>query len=173
MAQCSRRNFLKTGLAAGVLAGTGSLPLRAARGTATDWVTLGKSGVKVTRLAFGTGTFSGRVQRELGQDEFTRLVRYAYDHGIRFFETAESYGQMHQMLGIALKGVPRDSYRLMTKLTTREGVNPQDKIDELRKAANTEYFDIALLHYQHVGTWPQDTVRWQDGVQEAQHKKAI
>src|SRR3984957_14492433 len=67
MAQCSRRNFLKAGLAAGVFASTGSLPLRAARGTATDWVTLGKSGVKVTRLAFGTGTFSGRTQREIGR----------------------------------------------------------------------------------------------------------
>src|SRR5215510_3526416 len=162
MALCSRRNFLKTGLAAGVLAGTGNFPLKAARGTATDWVTLGKSGVKVTRLAFGTGTYSGRVQRELGQDEFTRLVRYAYDHGIRFFETAESYGEMHKMLGIALKGVPRDSYRLMSKVTTSQGVNPQDKIDELRKLANTDYFDILLLHYQHVGTWPTDTVRWQD-----------
>jgi len=174
MAQCSRRNFLKTGLAAGVLAGTGSLPLRAARGTATDWVTLGKSGVKVTRLAFGTGTYSGRVQRELGQDEFTRLVRYAYDRGIRFFETAESYGEMHKMLGIALKGIPRDSYRLMSKVTTtREGVKPQDKIDELRKLANTDYFDILLLHYQHVATWPTDTVRWQDGVLEAKSKKAV
>src|SRR5437868_8031388 len=101
MAQCSRRNFLKTGFAAGLLAGTGSLPLRAARGTATDWVTLGKSGVKVTRLAFGTGTMSGRVQRELGQDDFTKLVRHAYDRGIRFFETAESYGDMHRMLGVA------------------------------------------------------------------------
>jgi 1-deoxyxylulose-5-phosphate synthase len=173
MSNCSRRNFLKTGLAAGVLAGTGGLPLRAARGTATDWVTLGKSGVKVTRLAFGTGTMSGRVQRELGQDEFTRLVRYAYDHGIRFFETAESYGEMHKMLGVALKGVPRDSYRLMSKVTTREGVNPQDKIDELRKLANTEYFDILLLHYQHVATWPTDTVRWQDGISEAKVKKAV
>jgi aryl-alcohol dehydrogenase-like predicted oxidoreductase len=173
MAYCSRRNFLKTGLAAGVLAGTGRLPLRAARGTATDWVTLGKSGVKVTRLAFGTGTYSGRVQRELGQDGFTRLVRYAYDHGIRFFETAESYGDMHRMLGVALKGVPRDSYRLMSKVTTREGVNPQDKIDELRKLANTDYFDVMLMHYQHVATWPADTVRWQDGIQEAKVKKAV
>jgi 1-deoxyxylulose-5-phosphate synthase len=173
MAQCSRRNFLKTGLTAGVLAGTGSLPLRAARGTATDWVTLGKSGVKVTRLAFGTGSFSGRVQRELGQDEFTRLVRYAYDKGIRFFETAESYGEMHKMLGIALKGVPRDSYRLMSKVTTRDGVDPQAKIDELRKLANTDYFDILLLHYQHVGSWPTDTVRWQDGLLEAKSKKAV
>ena len=95
MSHCSRRSFLKTGLAAGVLAGTGSLSLRAARGTATDWVTLGKSGVKVTRLAFGTGTMSGRTQRELGQDQFTRLVRHAYDCGIRFFETSETYGEMH------------------------------------------------------------------------------
>src|SRR6266571_3899933 len=147
MADCSRRNFLKTGFAAGVLAGTGNLPLRAARGTAADWVTLGRSGVKVTRLAFGTGTMSGRVQRELGQDQFTRMVRYAYDKGIRFFETAESYGDMHKMLGVALKGIPRDGYRLMSKMTTREGVNPQAKIDELRKLANTEYFDVMLLHW--------------------------
>ena len=173
MPPCSRRNFLKTGLAVGVLAGTGRLPLRAARGTATDWVTLGKSGVKVTRLAFGTGTMSGRVQRELGQDQFTSLVRYAYDRGIRFFETAESYGEMHKMLGIALKGVPRDSYRLMSKVTTRPGVDPQEKIDELRKLANTDYFDVMLLHYQHVATWPTDTVRWQDGVHEAKVKKAV
>jgi aryl-alcohol dehydrogenase-like predicted oxidoreductase len=173
MAHYSRRDFLKSGLAAGALAATASLPLVAAGGKATDWVTLGRSGVKVTRLAFGTGTFSGRTQRELGQDEFTRLVRYAYDHGIRFFETAESYGEMHKMLGIALKGIPRDSYRLMSKVTTREGVNPQEKIDELRKLANTDYFDVMLLHYQHVATWPTDTARWQDGVLEAKNKKAV
>src|SRR5579859_3245210 len=126
MTHFSRRDFLKAGLAA-------ALPLRASRGTATDWVTLGKSGVKVTRLAFGTGTMSGRTQRELGQDQFTRLVRYAYDRGIRFFETAESYGETQQMLGVALQGIPRDSYRLMSKVTTRRGVDPLEKIDELRK----------------------------------------
>jgi aryl-alcohol dehydrogenase-like predicted oxidoreductase len=173
MAHHSRRDFLKTGLAATFLGGASRFPAFAQRGSATDIVTLGKSGVKVSRLAFGTGTFSGRVQRELGQDEFTRLVRYAYDHGIRFFETAESYGGMHQMLGIALKGIPRDSYQLMTKFTTREGQDPQAKVDELRKAANTDYFDIGLLHYQHVATWPTDTAKWQDGIQEAQHKKQI
>ena len=174
MAHYSRRDFLKTGLAAGALLGTGNLPVRAAtRGTATEWVTLGKSGVKVTRLAFGTGTFAGRTQRQLGQDEFTRQVRYAYDHGIRFFETAESYGEMHKMLGIALKGIPRDSYRLMSKVTTRPGVDPQEKIDELRKLANTDYFDIMLLHWQHVATWPRTPQRWQDGVLEAKHKDAL
>jgi predicted aldo/keto reductase-like oxidoreductase len=113
------------------------------------------------------------VQRELGQEEFTRLVRYAYDRGIRFFETAESYGEMHKMLGIALKGIPRDTYRLMTKLTTREGTNPQEKIDELRRLAQTDYFDIVLLHYQHFATWPKDSMRWQDGISEARVKQAI
>ena len=173
MTHYSRRDFLKTGLATAALAGAGSLRLRAARETATDWVTLGRSGVKVTRLALGTGTMSGKVQRELGQEQFTRQVRYAYDHGIRFFETAESYGEMHRMLGVALQGIPRDSYRLMSKVTTREGVDPQQKIDELRKLAQTDYFDIMLLHWQHTATWPVDSARWQDGILEAQARHAV
>jgi 1-deoxyxylulose-5-phosphate synthase len=173
MPHSSRRDFLKAGLAAGALVGAGSFPVKAAPETATDWVTLGKSNVKVTRLAFGTGTISGQVQRDLGQEDFTSLVRYAYDRGIRFFETAESYSGMHQMLGVALKGIPRDSYRLMTKVTTHPGVDPQEKIDQLRKLANTDYFDIVLLHWQHVPTWPTDTVGWQDGILEAESKKAV
>jgi aryl-alcohol dehydrogenase-like predicted oxidoreductase len=113
------------------------------------------------------------VQRDLGQEGFTRLVRYAYDRGIRFFETAESYGGMHKMLGIALKGLPRDSYQLMSKVTTRDGVSPQQKFDELRTLANAEYFDIMLLHWQHTATWPADTRRWQDAILEAESKKAV
>ena len=172
MTPCSRRRFLKAaGLAAAGLMATPLLP--ATGGKATDWVTLGKSNVKVTRLAFGTGSVSGKVQRDLGQEEFTRIVRHAYDRGVRFFETAESYGEMHKMLGIALKGIPRDTYRLMTKLTTRPNGDPQAKIDELRKLAQVDYFDVALLHYQHVDTWVKDTVRWQDGVLEAKHKQAL
>src|ERR1700729_2965769 len=123
MAHYSRRAFIKTGLAAGALASAGSLSLKAEPQTATDWVTLGKSNTKVTRLAFGTGSFSGQVQRDLGQEQFTKLVRYAYDRGIRFFETAESYTDMHRMLGVALTGVPRDSYRLMSKITTHGDVD--------------------------------------------------
>jgi 1-deoxyxylulose-5-phosphate synthase len=173
MAHFSRREFLKTGLAAGALASAGGLSLKAAPQTATDWVTLGKTNVKVTRLAFGTGSMSGQVQRDLGQEQFTRLVRYAHERGVRFFETAESYGGMHEMLGIALQGVPRDSYRLMTKVTTHDGVNPQDKIDQLRRMAKTEYFDIVLLHWQHTPTWPTDSLKWQDGISEAQLKQAV
>lgn len=173
MAHLTRREFLGTGLAAGALAASGSLPLFAQRGSATDLVTLGRSGVKVTRLAFGTGTISGKVQRDLGQEGFTRLVRHAYDRGVRFFETAESYGEMHRMLGVALKGLPRDSYQLMSKVTTRDGVDPKGTFDELRRLANTEYFDIMLLHWQHTATWPSDTGRWQDGILQARSDKVV
>ncbi len=173
MSRFTRREFIKTGLAAGTLAVTGCLPSLAERRTATDLVTLGRSRMKVTRLAFGTGTFSGQVQRDLGQEGFTRLVRYAYDRGVRFFETAEGYGDMHRMLGVALKGIPRDSYQIMSKVTTSDGVNPQQKFDELRQLANTEYFDIMLLHWQHTPTWPTDTARWQDAILEAQSRKII
>ena len=173
MAPYSRRDFLKTSLAATAVAGTGTLPLHADRQSATDWVTLGKSDIKVTRLAFGTGSFSGQVQRDLGQEQFTKLVRYAYDRGIRFYETAESYGEMHKMLGIALQGLPRDSYRIMSKVTTRPNVDPQAKFDELRSLAKTDYFDIMLLHYQHTPTWPEDSKHWQEGIMQAEQRKAI
>ena len=136
-------------------------------------VTLGRSGVKVTRLALGTGSFSGRIQQQLGQEGLTRLVRHAYDRGIRFFETAESYGASQQMLGVALKGIPRESYALMTKVTTRDGVDPAAKLDELRKNSDTDYFDIMLLHWQHTGTWVADTAHWQDAILEAEQKKTI
>ena len=77
------------------------------------------------------------------------------------------------MLGVALKGIPRDSYRLMSKVTTREGVNPREKIDELRKLANTDYFDVMLMHYQHVATWPADTVRWRPEAEPPTEVRAL
>ena len=80
---------------------------------------------------------------------------------------------MHRMLGVALAGIPRDSYRLMSKVTTHGGVDPLQKIDELRKLANTEYFDVMLLHWQHTATWPTDSTRWQDGILEAQARHAV
>src|SRR3954471_2822237 len=144
MANVSRRDFLKGTMAAGVVVGVGgfAVPAQAAKKSATDWVTLGNSGVKVTRLAFGTGTRGGRIQRELGQEQFTKLVRYAYDRGVRFFETAENYSGMPEMLATALKGLPRDSYKLMTKYRLANTESPDVVIDRYRKTLNSDYFDI-------------------------------
>lgn len=154
------------------MAGVGTLPLHGATRTATDVVTLGRSNIEVTRLAFGTGSNNGHVQAALGQQEFSRLIHYAYDRGIRFFETAEAY-MTPAMLGEALKPFPRDSYQLMTKVTTDEGVDPHERFDQMRRTSQTEYFDIMLLHYQHTPGWVAETTRWQEGILEAQSKKVI
>jgi aldo/keto reductase family protein len=164
----SRRDFLKT-VAGGVLAGAGGLKISSAapKRLATDWVTLGNSGVKVTRLALGTGTFSGRVQRELGQDGFTRLVRHAYDSGIRFFETAEAYTGMPEMLAAALKGIPRDSYKLMTKFRFRNAGDPAATIDRYRQQLNSEYFDILLIHCVRTPEWADELKALREAFDEA------
>ena len=172
MSPFSRRDFLKTSLAVGTIGSVATLPMHASTPKATDVVSLGKSGMRVTRLAFGTGSNNGHVQSSLGQQEFTRLIHYAYDRGIRFFETSESY-TTPAMLGEALKAFPRDSYQLMSKVTTDEGVDPMKRFDEMRRTSQTEYFDIMLLHWQHTSDWVSKTSRWQDGVLEAQSKKLI
>jgi 1-deoxyxylulose-5-phosphate synthase len=175
MARSTRRDFLKTALGGGALAGLAGHAAfsQTAKRSATDWVTLGRSNVQVTRLAFGTGTFGGRVQRDLGQEEFTRLVRHAYDRGIRFFETAESYHGMPEMLAAALKGLPRDSYKLMTKYSTPAEGDPAPKIDQFRRQLNTEYIDILLLHCLRPATWKTDYASLQDGFSAAKDKKVV
>ena len=167
----SRRDFLAATLGAAALSRLGAQPKKR---LATDFVTLGKSKVKVTRLAFGTGTFGGRVQRELGQEGFTSLVRHAYDRGIRFFETAESYRGMPDMLGIALKGLPRDSYTLMMKCTTRNtGAPINTRLDDFRRQLQSEYVDIMLMHCLRPPTWETDYRPIQDALSEAKSKKVI
>ncbi|MGA8042036.1 MAG: aldo/keto reductase [Terracidiphilus sp.] len=172
MSPFTRREFLKTSLAAGTMASVSNMPLHAAQQAATELVTLGKSGIKVTRLAFGTGSNNGYVQAALGQKKFTELVHYAHERGIRFFETSESY-MTPAMLGEALKGIPRDSYQLMSKVTTDPDVDPAQRFDEMRRVSQTDYFDIMLLHWQHTADWVSETARWQQGVLEAQTKKTI
>ncbi len=174
MARLTRRDFLRTTVAGTVVAGTAHfIPAWAQEKAATDWVTLGNSGVKVTRLAFGTGTFGGRVQRDLGQEAFTRLVRHAYDRGIRFFETAEAYTGMPRILATALKGIPRDSYRLMTKFSSWRDGDLQAKIERLRADLNTEYLDILLIHCVRSPRWPEETKAVQDAMMEAKARKII
>lgn len=172
MSGYSRRDFLKTGIAAGTVATVGAHALHAERRTAFDKVTLGKSGLQVTRLAFGTGSNNGHVQASIGQQEFNKLIAYAHERGIRFFETAEAY-VTPAMLGQALKPFPRESYVLMNKVTTDPGVDPQTRFDQMRRVSNTDYFDIMLLHWQHTGDWVEETKRWQDGIDQAQAKKII
>jgi aryl-alcohol dehydrogenase-like predicted oxidoreductase len=174
MSKVNRREFLKASLVAGATAGVVGQSAAAVKKSATDWVPLGKSGVEVTRLAFGTGSLNGgSVQRELGQEKFTRLVRHAYDRGIRFFESADAYSEMHEMLAEALKGIPRDSYRLMSKMRWGNQPEAKDTVDRLRKELNTEYLDIVLLHCLRISGWSEDLKHLRDELSELKEKQII
>jgi diketogulonate reductase-like aldo/keto reductase len=115
----SRRQFLGTTAA---FAGAAMLPataLRAAESaakrTATDQVTLGKTGIKLSRLGIGTGSNSGQVQRDLGREGFNKLIRYAYDRGITYIDTAQAY-HTHEYIRDAIKGLPREKLYIQTKM---------------------------------------------------------
>ena len=108
-----RREFLvrtAQGLGAAWLASKGVLDAIAATSlsgkfNASDTVVLGKTGIKTSRLAMGTGTVgSGHHsnQTALGIDGLSRLLLHGYDQGLRFFDSADAYGS-HPHVAEALK----------------------------------------------------------------------
>src|SRR3954464_3454515 len=94
---------------------------------------LGKSGLKVPILCFGTGTFGGGNEffRAWGQTdvaEATRLVDICMEAGINFFDTADVYSQVlsEEILGQAIQHLPRESVLISTKATFSFGSGPND-----------------------------------------------
>ena len=82
---------------------------------ATDLVPLGRTGVRMARLGIGTGSSGGDIQRGLGQQAFTRLLRYAVERGVTYIDTADNY-RIHDMVGVAIKGLPREQLFIQTKM---------------------------------------------------------
>ncbi len=162
--QITRRSFVKTSLVAG--AGVLALPTlnscAAKSKTATDVVPLGQSGLYVSRLGMGTGSNGGHVQRSIGQDEFTTIVRYAIDRGVTFFDTADNYDQLHDMLRLALTGVDRDKVQIQTKISRNKYENPRQEIDRFRQELGTEYIDSLLIHCTRTADWVEDSKALRD-----------
>ncbi len=93
-----------------------ALPALSRKFSAADTVTLGKTGIQTSRLAMGTGTVgSGHHshQTALGIKGLSDLLLNGYDHGLRFFDSADSYGS-HPHVAEALKHVPRDKVTVLT-----------------------------------------------------------
>ena len=171
----SRRQFLERSAgAAGALLLTSCSwhpPQAAARRTAVDQVTLGKTGLKLSRLGFGTGTNSGNVQRDLGQEGFHKLIRYAYDQGITYFDCAQNY-RTFEWLGGAIKGLPREKLFIQSKI----GGKPDEvlaAIDRHRKVFDTDYVDSLLIHCMVKDGWTDEWKRIMDAFDEAKQKQWI
>src|SRR6188474_528311 len=160
----NRRDFLKTSAAALSIGLSGVDLLGATKKTATDQVTLGRSGVKLSRLGIGTGSNNGAVQRAMGQA--------AYERGVTYIDTAHNY-QTHGMIKEAIKGLPREKLYIQTKMPWDRAPfteNPTAELDRFRQELGVEYIDTVLIHCALKHTWPTDLRFMQDAFSEAQSK---
>jgi aryl-alcohol dehydrogenase-like predicted oxidoreductase len=122
-----------------------------------DTVEFGETGLRVSRLAFGTGThgWGGRSeQSDLGVGELASLLRLAYDHGVTFWDTADAYGS-HPHVAKALAGLPRDEVVIATKTTSRTGAQAARDVERFLRELGTDVLDVVLLHFVTQADWPQ------------------
>ncbi len=139
---------------------------------AHDTVTLGATGIKTSRLAMGTGThgFSkSSDQVRLGTAPLTALLLNGYENGLRFFDTADSYGS-HPYVASALKQIPRDKVVVMTKSDTRDPAGMKADLDRYRRELGTDYIDIVLMHCMMEGDWTTRYRGTMDVLSEAKEK---
>lgn len=126
-----------------------------------EYRTLGKTGLKVSKLAFG-GSSVGSVFRSVAEQDGIRTVHAALDHGINLIDTAPFYGltKAEALLGKALKGVARDRYLLATKVG-RFGYRQENfdfsaarvasSIDESLERLGIEHIDFIQVHDMEFG----------------------
>jgi 1-deoxyxylulose-5-phosphate synthase len=143
---------------------------------AQDEVVLGKTGIRTSRLAMGTGTigFGGASnQTRLGTSPLTRLLLDGYnDNGLRFFDSADSYGS-HPYVAEALKHIPRDKVVVLTKTDTRDAAGVRADLDRFRKELGVDYIDIVLIHCVTEGDWTTRYSGVMDVLSEAKQKGVI
>jgi aryl-alcohol dehydrogenase-like predicted oxidoreductase len=143
--------------------------------SASDTVTLGKTGIQTSRLAMGTGTVgSGHHshQTALGIKGLSELLLNGYDHGLRFFDTADSYGS-HPHVAEALKHVPREKVTVLTKTWARDPASARADLDRFRRELRTDRLDICLMHCLTEGDWTERYKGVMDVLSEAKQKGII
>src|SRR5215510_8787733 len=143
--------------------------------SASDTVTLGSSGIQTSRLAMGTGTVgSGHHshQTALGINGLSDLLLNGYDHGLRFFDSADSYGS-HPHVAEALKHVPRDKVTVLSKTWARDAATARADLDRFRRELGTDYIDVCLMHCLTEGDWTERFEPVMDVLSEAKQKGII
>lgn len=148
-----RREFLKqaTRVAATVAVCDCIMPGQVQAGTpeqsatAIPTRTLGKTGLKLPILGYGGAALPKVWLNPLSQEDRVALVRYAYDHGVRYFDTSPVYMESEAILGEALN----DRRRKVCLVTKVESTKPEDVrklVESSLKTLHTDYLDILLIH---------------------------
>jgi len=177
----NRREFL-TGAAAGLSAAyltppTFAEPLAPAtlpqKFQATDTVVLGKTGIRTSRLAMGTGTMGfGGGSNQTRSGALVNLLQTGYDNGLVFFDTADSYGS-HPEVAEALQHIPRDKAVVMTKSDIRDPKEAKAALYRYLKELKTDYIDICLIHCVTEDDWTERYRGVMDTFSEAKEKGII
>ncbi len=142
---------------------------------AFDTITLGKTGIRTSLLAMGTGTIgSGHHsnQTALGLKGLSGLLLNGYDRGLRFFDSADAYGS-HPHVAEALKHVPRDQVTVLTKTFSRDPKSARDDLDRFRRELGVDYIDVCLMHCLTEGDWTERFKGVMDVLSEAKEKGVI
>src|SRR5712672_4121758 len=152
-----------------------ALPALPRKFAANETVTIGKTGIQTSLLAMGTGTVGvghHSHQTALGVKGLSDMLLNGYEHGLRFFDAADSYGS-HPHVAEALKHVPRDKVTVLTKTWARDPAEAKADIDRFRRELGTDYLDICLMHCLTEGDWTERYRGVMDVFEEAKQKGTI
>lgn len=159
----------------GLAAWASAQPALTQKFKASDTVMLGRTGIKTSRLAMGTGTIGYNHhsnQTALGIKGLSELLLNGYDQGLRFFDAADSYGS-HPHVAEALKQVPRDKVTVLSKTWARDPKTARADLDRFRRELGTDYLDICLMHCVTEGDWTERYKGVMDVLSEAKEKGVI
>jgi aryl-alcohol dehydrogenase-like predicted oxidoreductase len=180
----SRRNFVSVTTGAIVVAGGASAQESTApkKFSAYDQVEIGNTGIKTSRLCFGTGVKSfNRTsnQIKMGRDKFVKLIRDAYEMGIRCFDAADLYGS-HDIIAEALSPYKRDSYTLISKIWWRPNGIPEKErpgakvvVPRFLKECKTDYLDMVHIHCVNKESWLTDQISYMNDLDELKKRGDI
>src|ERR1700710_2635306 len=149
------------------------------RGNEMEYRSLGRSGLKVPELCFGTGTFGAgneffKAWGETSQEDAKKLIDTCMEAGCNFFDTADVYsnGASETMLGGAISHLKREDVLISTKATFRFGQGPNDvgrsryhltqALEGSLKRLRTDYVDVYHLHAFDATTPVEETLNTLD-----------
>lgn len=182
----SRRQFVGSlAVGAGALA-VGKMASGSAASTPRSFkgneiVDLGKTGIKASRLAQGTG-YNGynrsSAHTRAGKAAFDKLLRHSLDQGVNFIDMADLYGS-HPFVRDVVKSLPREKYVLLSKIWPRKAdwVTPsggaKEEIDRFRKELDAEMIDVCLIHCMTNDQWPTEFARIRDELSSLKDKGVV
>jgi 1-deoxyxylulose-5-phosphate synthase len=145
------------------------------RKSASDIVTLGPTGIKLPRMALGTGTNGVNktsVQGRLGINGFADLLCHAYDQGLHFWEAADQYGT-HLHLREGMRRVGKNNVVVMTKTRSTTAAGVQADLDRFRRELGRDYLDVVLLHCMTSANWPREMQGPMEVLERAREKGIV